>query len=132
MLKTILNILKVLNSETDATQISLALSFSMITGLTPSFPWHNLLILLLILLIRVNLSTFFLGLAVFSGIAYLMDQFFFHHIGLNILSASVLQGLWTVLYNSPLWRIERFNNSVVMGSLVFSLLFFFPSTSWPD
>ncbi len=76
MLKLIAKLLKVLNSDTDPSQISLAVCFSMIVGLTPFFSLHNLMILLLALFIRVNLSSFLLGLALFSGVAYLLDPLF--------------------------------------------------------
>jgi uncharacterized protein (TIGR03546 family) len=125
MLKTLANLLRVLNSETHPGQISLAFCFAMVAGLTPLWSLHNLLVLLLILFIRVNLSAFILGLAFFSGLAYLLDPFF-HRIGLAVLTAGPLEGLWTTLYNSPVWRLERFNNSIVMGSVVFSLLAFVP------
>ena len=125
MLTAIAKVLKVLNSESRPGQISMALCLSMIAGLTPLFSPHNLLVLLVILLFRVNLSAFILGLAVFKGVAYLLDPLF-HWIGLSVLTAKPIQGLWTVLYNSTLWRIERFNNSVLMGSLLFSLMLFVP------
>ena len=125
MLKAIAKLLKALNSETDPGQISLALCFSMIAGLTPFLSLHNLLILCLVLMLRVNLSTFILGLLFFSGIAYLLDPLF-HWIGLAVLTAPPLEGLWTALYNCTLCRFERFNNSIVMGSLLVSLLLFVP------
>ncbi|MSQ77432.1 MAG: TIGR03546 family protein [Nitrospiraceae bacterium] len=61
----------------------------------------------------------------FSGLAYLLDSVF-HRIGLAVLTAGPLEGLWTAFYNSTLWRLERFNNSIVMGSLVVSLVLFVP------
>jgi uncharacterized protein (TIGR03546 family) len=125
MLTAIAKVLKVLNSESRPGQISMALCFSMIVGLTPLFSPHNLLVLLVILLFRINLSAFIMGLVVFKGVAYLLDPLF-HWIGLSALTAKPMEGLWTVLYNSTLWRIERFNNSVLMGSLLFSLLLFVP------
>ncbi len=125
MLRMIANLLKVLNSEAEPGQISLALCFSMIAGLTPFWSLHNLLVVLLVLFLRVNLSAFLLGLAVFTGLAFLLDPLF-HVIGLAVLTAEPLEGLWTALYNSTLWRLERFNNSIVMGSLLCSLLFFVP------
>ena len=125
MLKTIARLLKVLNSETEPRQISLALCFSMVAGLTPFLSLHNLLILFLVLVLRINLSTFVLGLLFFSGVAYLLDPLF-HWIGLTVLTAVPLEGLWTVLYNCTLCRFERFNNSIVMGSLFVSLLLFVP------
>ena len=125
MLKPLVNFVKILNSEAEPGQISLALGLSMVAGFTPLFSLHNLLILLLVLLLRVNLSAFLLGLTCFSGLAYALDPLF-HRIGLAVLTASPLNGLWTTLYNSTLWRVERFNNSIVMGSLLVSLLFLVP------
>jgi uncharacterized protein (TIGR03546 family) len=73
----------------------------------------------------VNLSSFLLGLALFSALAFALDPLF-HQIGLAVLTLPALHSLWTDLYSSTLWRLERFNNSVVMGSLVVSLALFVP------
>ena len=126
MLRATAKLLTVLNSEAEPGQISLALAFSLIVGFTPLWSLHNLLVLLIVLLLRVNLSAFLLGTALFSGVAYLLDPLF-HRIGLAVLMAPSLEGLWTSLYNSTLWRIERFNNSIVMGSLLVSLALFVPT-----
>ena len=125
MLRMIAKVLRVLNSETEPGQISLAFCLSMIVGFTPFLSVHNLLVFLLVLLVRLNLSTFILGLVLFSGVAYLFDPLF-HRIGLTVLTAGALEGLWTLLYNMTLFRLEKFNNSVVMGSLLFSILLFVP------
>ena len=125
MLKMIAKVLKVLNSDADPSQISLALGFSLVSGLLPFLSPLNLLVLLVVFLLRVNLSAYFLGTALFAGIAHLLDPLL-HPIGLALLTAAPLEGLWTVLYNSTLWRIQRFNNSVVMGGLVFGVLCFVP------
>jgi uncharacterized protein (TIGR03546 family) len=85
----------------------------------------NLIVLLVVFLLRVNLSAYFLGSAFFSGIAYLLDPLF-HCIGLQVLTASALKPLWTALYNSSVWRLQRFNNTVVMGGIVVGLLGFIP------
>lgn len=126
MLTMIARLLKVLNSETEPEQISLALCFAMIAGLTPLFSLHNLLILLLVLIIRVNLSSFILGWIFFSGIAYLLDPLF-HMIGFKALTAKTLETLWTSLYNITLFRLAKINNSVVIGSLISSLILFIPA-----
>ncbi len=125
MLKMIVKLLKVLNSEAEPSQVSLAFSFAMILGLTPLFSLHNILILLLVLILRVNLSAFILGCAFFSGLAYILDPIF-HLIGLNVLMTSGLEALWSTLYQSTFWRLERFNNSIVMGSFLFSIILFIP------
>lgn len=125
MIETAAKILKVLNSNAEPRQISLAFCFSMIAGLTPLFSMHNVIVLLLVLVLNINLSTFILGLAFCSGIAYLLDPLF-NIIGLNILTAHPLEGLWTAMYNITFFRLARFNNSIVMGSLAFSLIVFVP------
>jgi len=125
MIKMIAKFLKVLNSETEPGQISLAFCLAMILGLTPLMSLHNLLVILLVLLVRVNLSACILGWVFFSGIAYILDPLF-NLIGLAVLTSQGLEGLWTSLYNITLFRLAKFNNSIVMGSLLFSLICFIP------
>lgn len=125
MLRAVAKLLRVLNSETDPSQISLGVAFAMVAGLTPLVSLHNLAVLLLVLILRVNLSAFLLGLATFTGIAYLLDPLF-HQLGFALLTSSSLEPRWTALYNQTLWRLERFNNTIVMGSLALSLLLFVP------
>mgnify|MGYP001047061402 CR=1 FL=1 len=125
MLTMIAKLLKILNSESDPGQISLAFCFSLITGLTPFFGLHSLVVLLIVLLVRVNLSAFLLGTAFFSGISYLLDPLF-HRLGLVVLSLGSLNGIWTTLYNITLGRISRFNNTVFMGSFIVAILCFVP------
>lgn len=125
MIKLLAKLLRVLNSETQPGQISLGFCFAMIIGLTPLLSLHNLFVLLLVFIVRVNFAAFLMGLALFTGIAYLLDPLF-HLLGLTVLTASSLESLWTSLYQSVWWRLEHFNNSIVMGSLVFSVGLFMP------
>lgn len=118
-------LLKMLNSEAEPHQISAAFCLAMIAGLTPLWSLHNLLVLFFALILRVNLSAFILALGVFSGVAYMLDPMF-HVLGYKILTIGSLTGLWTTLYNMPLFRLAHFNNTVLMGSLVFSLVLFVP------
>jgi uncharacterized protein (TIGR03546 family) len=126
VIEAIANLLKVLNSETEPGQISLALCLSMIIGFTPVLSPHNLMVLLLALVLRVNLSAFGLGWAFFSAIAYLLDPVF-DSIGLALLTAPALKAFWTGLYNTAWFRLDLLNNTVVMGSLAFSLALFIPA-----
>ncbi len=125
MLKTVAKFLKILNSDAEPGQISLGFAFAMIAGFTPLMSLHNLVVLLLVLFLRVNVSAFLLGLALCSALAFALDPLF-HQLGLAVLTLPALNGTWTALYNSTLWRLERFNNSIVMGSLVVSLALFVP------
>ncbi len=125
MLKSIAKLLKVLNSETDPAQISLAFCFAMVLGFTPFLSLHNIVVILLVLVLRVNLSAFILGFVFFSGMAYLFDPLF-HALGQGLLKAESLQGLWSSLYAGFFWRMTRFNNTLVMGSLTVSIVLFVP------
>jgi len=126
MLRLLAKTLKVLNSETDPGQISLALVLAMIMGFTPFFSLHNLIILFLVLLLRANLSSFILGLALFGSAAYLLDPLF-HRAGHFLLTADPLVGFWTSLYNTLPGRLDRVNNTIVAGSLAVSLLMAVPA-----
>lgn len=125
MFSHIINLIQTFNSDVAPEQISLGIAFAMIAGLTPFWSLHNLLVLLLVMLLRVNVTSFFAALALFSLLAFALDPLF-HHLGYLVLTLDTLSGLWEILYNITLWRIEHFNNTVVMGSLLFSLLMFVP------
>ncbi|MBU0729054.1 MAG: TIGR03546 family protein [Proteobacteria bacterium] len=125
MLTLIAKLLKIINSESDPGQISLAFCLAMIAGFTPLLSLHNLLILLLILILRVNLSAFILGLGVFSCFAYLLDPLF-HEIGQAFLTFPALEGFFTILYGITLMRLFAYNNTLVFGSLLLALILFVP------
>jgi uncharacterized protein (TIGR03546 family) len=122
MVNYIFKLIKVLHSDTHPGQISLGFALGMIPGLTPVSSPHNLLVLLALLFLRANFSAALLSWAVFSILAYGLDPLF-NRLGLFLLTGiDSLQGFWTSLYNAPLVPYTRFNNSVVLGSLVFSIL----------
>ena len=125
MFRTLAKLLQVLNSETAPGQISLGICLGMVVGFTPFFTLHNVLVLLLVLVFRVNVSAFLLGVALFSALAYLLDPLF-HQLGLAVLHAEDLQDLWTDFYNTAIGRLEHFNNTVVLGSFIVALLLFVP------
>lgn len=125
MLEALAKIIKVLNSETDPWQISLAVCFGMVIGFSPLASPHNLLVLLAVLLLRVNLSTFLVAWSFFGALAFALDPLF-HRAGLTLLTSKSLLGFWTALYNTTWFRLDRLYNTVVMGSLAAALVAFFP------
>ena len=125
MIQPIISLIRMMHSETDPRQISLGFALGMIPGFTPLTSPHNLLVLLAILFFRVNIGAAMLSWGVFKILAYALDPLF-HQIGLFLLTQiTFLQGLWTTLYNAPLVPYTRFNNTVLIGSLIFSLLAFY-------
>lgn len=125
MLTLLAKLLKALNSEDSPAQIALAFSLALIVALTPLFSWHNLLVLLLVLVVRVNISGFLLALAVFSAVAWFIDPYSIV-LGEKLLTEPSLQALWTDLYQNEFWRISGYNHTLVLGGLVVALVAFIP------
>ena len=125
MITQIIKFIRVLGSEAEPIQISMAIALAMIAGLTPMFSLHNLIVIFILLTFRVNLAAFLLVWVLFSGMSYLFDPVF-HQIGLSLLNNESLHATWTTMYNTMFWRMANFNNTIVMGSLVVSLVLFLP------
>ena len=118
--------IKILRGAASPPQIAAGFVLGMIIGLTPFWSLHNLLIIILIILVNVNISTVLFSFLVFSLFAYMFDPFF-HSLGYFVLvDISVLHGLWPALYNVPIIALSNFNNTVVMGSMVVSLILIIP------
>lgn len=126
MLRSLAKLLAALNSEAEPGQISAGLCLGMVLGLTPLFSLHNLLVVLFALVLRVNLSGVLVGFAAFSAVAWAIDPLF-SALGLSVLTAPSLEPFWTRLYASDLWRLARFNHSILMGSVLVSLALFVPA-----
>lgn len=125
-LKMISKFLQLLNSETAASQLAAGAAFGMIVGLSPFFTWHNLMIFLLVCLFRVNFAMFFLSTAVFAVLGFLLDPLF-DALGYWLLvDVHSLRPLWIQIATAPILPFFRLNNTVVMGSLAFSLALFLP------
>jgi len=85
-----------------------------------------------IVLLNVSFAGGMLGWALFVPIGFLLDPLF-DWIGHQVLMAESLRGVWTSLYNTPIVPLTNFNNTIVLGSLVFSLLLLVPlffATRW--
>jgi uncharacterized protein (TIGR03546 family) len=95
--------------------------FALIMGLTPLNSPHNIFMLFLVLVLRINLPMFMVAWGVFTLFAYAIDPLS-HQLGLALLQAPSLEVLWTNLYNSNFWRLMAFNNTLVLGSVALSLL----------
>ena len=121
MIGLLARILKVLNSETDPRQIAGAVVLAGLFGLTPLWTLHNLIVLLLVLVLRVNLSIFIIAWGFFTVLAFALDPLF-DSLGHAVLTADPLRSMWATLYATDLGKLSAFNNSVVMGSLCVALV----------
>ena len=125
MISQVLKLFKALNSNASPWQLSLGIVFGMIIGLTPLWSLHNGVVLFLAFIINLNMGLMILSFLLFSGVAYLLDPLF-HHLGYSILTAQSLSGFWTQFFSCPVSLLAKFNNSIVMGSVIVTLALALP------
>ncbi|MCP3673206.1 MAG: TIGR03546 family protein [Gammaproteobacteria bacterium] len=117
MLTIIMKIFKALNSEQSPAQLASAISFAAIIGLTPLLSLHNLLILLIVLWFRVNLTLFLIMWPLFSILGLMLEPIS-ESIGLSLLQLPSLIPIWESFYNTLLGRWSNFYYSEVIGGLL--------------
>lgn len=125
ILKILQKLVSALNSEGTPFQVAAGVAMGAALGLTPLVNLHNAVILLVALLLNVSLAGFFLGWTLLVPLGFALDPLF-DRIGSALLSSGALQSLWTSLYNMPIVPYSNFNNTVVLGSVVFWLVAFVP------
>jgi uncharacterized protein (TIGR03546 family) len=114
-------LLKALNSNASPWQLAFGVMLGMMMGLTPFLGLHTIVILFVVLFLRVNLTTFLLAYALFSGFTLLLNPVM-ANVGEALLVASDLNRLWTSLYNSTFGQLTQFYHTLTLGSLLFSLI----------
>ena len=117
LLKLIQSIIKTLHSEGTPGQVAAGMALGAALGLTPLLNVHNLVVFSLIVMLNVSFGGGMLGWALFVPLGFILDPVF-HAIGLGLLQATSLRGLWTSMYNTPLVPYTNFNNTIVLGSVV--------------
>lgn len=125
IMRYVAKLMKALASEATPPQIAGGIILGMIIGLTPVSSLHNLFIIVLILVLRVNIGMALLSFTVFSGVAFLADPVF-HQFGRWLLELNGMQQIWTNMYNNEWWALTEFYNTVVMGSFMSSLILCIP------
>jgi uncharacterized protein (TIGR03546 family) len=125
MLGMLAKLLKALNSESAPWQVAAAFSLALVVGLPPLLSLHNIIVLLLAFIIRINLSAFFLGIAFYSALGFLINPLSIAF-GEHLLGCENLQEFWTALYQSDFWRATKFNHTLTLGGLTLSLILFIP------
>jgi uncharacterized protein (TIGR03546 family) len=117
LLKLLQSLFKTLHSEGTPGQVAAGIMLGAGIGLTPLLSAHNLVLFAAIVLLNVSFGGGMLGMALFTPVAFALDPVF-DRVGLALLSAPGLRGLWTDWYNIPLVPYTNFNNSVTLGSFV--------------
>ena len=121
ILKQIFAFLKMLNSETGHNSLAAGVAAGFILGFSPMLSLQSILVLLCIFVFRIQMGAAFLAAFFFAFIGYLLDPAF-HALGTTILESPALEPLFTKMYNMPLVPLTRFNNSIVMGAGVLTIV----------
>ncbi len=117
MLTLFAKLLKALNSEQSPGQLAAGVSFAIILGLTPLLSLHNILVLLIVLFFRVNLSVFLVMWPLFSIIGLMLAPVS-ESLGLALLQHPTFLPVWESFYNTLIGRWSNFYFSGVIGGLV--------------
>lgn len=126
MLTILAKLLQFLNSNQNPNQLALAVCFGLAVGLMPGFSLFLLILLILVCLIKANISMFFFVWGLFEAIAYVSDPAL-HQIGYSVLTDPSLESLWINLSESSFWILTAFNNSLVMGACIAIVILWLPA-----
>ncbi|MCQ2576145.1 MAG: TIGR03546 family protein [Treponema sp.] len=125
MLKKIMKFLKALNSNTHPGEIAHAVCLGIILGFMPKTNLLWYLLTIGFLFMRINRGTLFISTVLFSLLAPVCDSLF-DTIGYWVLNISFMGPVFSKLLDIPLLGFTMFNNSIVAGALIFSLLIYVP------
>lgn len=122
ILKLLQSLVKTLHSDGTPGQVAAGIALGSILGLTPLFNLHNLVVAALIFTLNVSMPGAMLGWALFVPLGFALDPLFDAVGSRLLLGTPSLTPLWTTLADLPIIPLSNFNNTVVLGSLVVSLV----------
>ena len=115
-----------LRGAASPTQIAGGFVLGMLIGIISLKSLFAPIIIFFIIILNVNITSAILAALIFRLIAFLIDPFL-HSLGYWVLvDVSALKGVWTFLYNIPIFPYTRFNNTVVIGGLILSVVLLYP------
>lgn len=121
ILKQLFSFIKLLNSDTGNISLAMGLTCGFILGMTPVLSLQSLLVFLIIFIFRIQVGAALIAAFFFKFSAFLLDPLF-DAVGRKVLELESLQSFFTTLYNMPIIPFTRFNNSIVMGSAVATII----------
>jgi len=125
-LKILKKIITLFQSDISPDQIAWGFSLGAILGLVPGV-FMKMILFIVIMIFRVNLSSAFLAAALFGIIGLALDPVL-DKIGYVVLvNFDFLNSIYTWLYNLPVVPFTKFNNTIVMGSLITGIALIIPN-----
>jgi uncharacterized protein (TIGR03546 family) len=125
LLKFVKDLVLALHGGKDPKHLAAGFALGAALGLTPKGTLFAAVYFLLLFLFRVDKRAALVSAAAFTPLGFALDGVA-HKLGWALLSAGALHGLWTFLYNLPVVPLTRFNNTVVLGSVLLGALLYAP------
>jgi uncharacterized protein (TIGR03546 family) len=125
-LKLFRSLIKTLHSDGSPSQIAFGVALGAALGITPIANVHNAIVLLLLAVLNVSFAAGMLAWGVFVPIGFMLDPLFDRIGNWLLLDVVALRPLWTSWENVPGLALTNFNNTIVLGSIVFWLVLFIP------
>jgi uncharacterized protein (TIGR03546 family) len=126
MLKSIVRLVVVLNSNKGVGEIAAGAAFGVLLALVPAGNLVWGVLVLLTWFLKVNFAIEMLVVALLKLVLPLADPAL-DGLGYAVLTLPPLQGAFAAFYNAPLAPLTRFYNSVVMGGLVAGIVLWAPA-----
>lgn len=125
MLNAIINFFKSLNNNSHPGEIAHAVSIGVLLGFLPKDNALWYLLFIFFLFVRINKAVYLLVILGIGSFAFTLDNFF-DKIGYAVLTYDKLEPVFATLLEVPFVAFTNFNNTIVMGSLVFGIVAYFP------
>ena len=125
MISYIVKLLKALNTNSHPGEIAHAVAIGMLLGFMPKNNALWYLLFVFFLFVRVHKGALLLAVLAASLLARLFDPLF-DAIGYAVLTFSPLESVYAALLDIPFVAFTKFNNTIVAGSLIFSLILYIP------
>ena len=120
------SLIESLHSKDSPRQLALGAAIGSLGGWVPFNILYTPFIFLLLYLLNVNPGMGLLVMVLTSIFGFLLDPW----AGLVghwlLVDVDFIKPLWRMLFNIPVVPYTRFNNTVMLGSVIFALLLFFP------
>lgn len=123
--KWIAKLFVALNANTRPSQIAAGVAFAFMIALLPAGNLFALFILVVTFFLNTNNAVMLVSIPLFGLVTPLFDPLC-EQIGYFVLRLPQLTGLFTMLYNFPVFPFSAFNDSLVLGALMLGILLFVP------
>ena len=125
LLKLLRKLINALTSGQTPSQLGHGFAFGLFLGMPP-FTFFGVLMFIPLLLLNINMTATFVTAGLCSLIAPLVYSLALTIGDYLLTGLDILTPVWTFLYNVPLIPLTHFNNTLMMGLIILSILLYYP------